>query len=238
MLALRYPYLRDHQMNTGTVDFRPSGSGGVPALPNGDGHAPSYGTNGIGFARAGAEPGQVNEVLCFFSYSGGANPPVVSDRRHPDVLRVVVRDEQTEFTGPTDQAALDDFKSAVAAYRQDCGQAIAVMQGSGLRHSDLQPKSGYSNLSIAPDTFDIFDPQNNPVGCAFIARTSPTTTSQHWVMFGSQEFGQVKCVRRSSNGFSSLHAFLDAMQSLRNNAGVAFPHAVESVTHHLDVPWL
>lgn len=237
MLALRYPYLKDHQMNTGTVDFRPSGTGGVPALPNGDDEAPSYGTNGIGFAWAGQQQGHVDEVLCFFDYSGGANPAVVSDRRHPDLLRVAVRGAQTEFSGATDQAALNDFKSSVVAYRSTCGHAIAVMESNGLRYSDLQPKTNYTNLSQAPDTFDILDANDQPVGCSFIARTGSTTTSQHWVMFGSQAFDLVKCVRRSSTGFSSLHAFLDAMQDARDNAGVVFPHAVESVTHYLDVPW-
>jgi hypothetical protein len=237
VLALQYPYLKDHQMNTGTVDFRPSGTGGVPALPNGEEEAPDYGTNGIGFARAGAEEGQVNEMLCFFTYSGGASPAVVSDRRHPDVVRVVVRDSETEFTGANNQAALDSFQSAVSAYRQECGQAIAVMESHGTRYANLQSKSGYSNLSQAPDTFDILDASDDPVGCAFIARTGATTTTQHWVMFGSQAFDLVKCVRRSTGGFSSLHDFLDAMQDARDNAGVNFPHAVESVTHYLDIPW-
>ncbi|MEQ1565284.1 MAG: hypothetical protein ABMA64_06570 [Myxococcota bacterium] len=237
MLSLRYPYLRNHQMNTGSVDFRPPGSGGAPALPNAEQQAPSIDTNGIGFAAAGAAAGLVNEVLCFFSYSGGANPAVVSDRRHPGVFRVVARNAQTEFSGASSAEALADFKTAVLAYRQSCGTAIAVMVGDGTRHTDLQPKSAYSDVSQAPDTFDVLDGSQATVGCAFIARTSSTTTTQHWVMFGNQAFDQVKCVRRSSGGFSSLHAFLDAMQDARTSAFVAFPHAVDNVTHYLDLPW-
>ena len=237
MLTLRRPYLKTRQMNTGTVDFRPVNGTGLPALPNQSGQAPDYDTIGIGLALAGTQQNTVNEVLCLLEYSGGESPAVVSDRRLPDIWRVEARTDETSFDGASDEEVISNFQSAVVALRASHGSPIAVMLSAGVRHGDLQPKASFGNLSQAPGTFDLFDNSGEVAGCAFLVRTDVTTTAQHWVQFGNAPFDAVQCVRRASGGYTNLHAFLDAMQDLRDASPIAFAHAVEQVTHHLDVPW-
>jgi len=237
VLTLRHPYLKTRQMNSGTVDFLPSTGPGVPAILNQNGQAPTYETVGIGLALLGPQQNTVDEYLCFYQYSGGESPAVVSDRRAPEAWWVEARSEESSFDGASDAEVISNFQSAVVAVRAAHGSPIAVMQGAGVRHGDLQPKATFGDLSQAPDTFDLLDGSGEAVGCAFVARTDVTTTAQHWIQFGSDPFDGIQCVRRASGGYASLHAFLDAMQDLRDASPIAFAHAVEQVTHHLDVPW-
>ena len=237
MLCLRWPYLMCRQMNTGTFDFRPPSGSGYPAIPNQDDVAPSYDVVGIGFAREGATADTIHELIAFVTFSGGSSPAVLSDRRPPDGWQVTLRDESTEFSGVDDDEAEAFFKSAVSAFRSSHGEAIAVMESLGVRHDNIQPKSAFANLTQATGTFDILDADSEVVGCAFVARTGATTTSQHWVMFDNHPFNAVRCERRATGGYSNLHAFLDAMHAQRAAALLDYPHAVEVVTHYLDVPW-
>lgn len=237
MLTLRHPYLNPRQMNSGTVDFRPPTGSGLPALANTSGLAPSYGTLGIGLVMLGEEEDTVEETICLLEYSGGASPAVVSDRRYPDAWLVTVRPEEEWFEGDDDDEVRSSFQSAVAAFRDAHGEPVAVMQSLGTRHADLQPKSGFTNLSQAPDTFDLLDASGEVIGCAFVVRADATRTSQHWVLFTNDPFDGVHCVRRTSGGYANLHAFLDAMQDLRDESPVDFSHAVEDAVHHLDLPW-
>ena len=235
MLTTMRPYLLDRQMNTGTVDFRPPVGRGQPALANTAAQAPAYSTIGIGFARASGE-NSLNEVLCFFDYSGGPSPAVVSDRRAPDAFVVAVRETKHAFGGTDSVEAEAAFKRSISAFRSMHGYAIAVMESCGERHADLQSKTHYTNASCAPDTFDVLNIHGGSVGAGFIVRNGATTTSQHWVMFGALPFDRVRYERRVAGGYASLHTFLDAMQDARDLVGFAFPHAVESFTHYLDVP--
>ncbi|MCB9796289.1 MAG: hypothetical protein H6741_26645 [Alphaproteobacteria bacterium] len=237
MLTHLRPLLLTHEIATGSVDLRPApGGGGEDALENENGQAPTLDTVGIGFARAGSGGYDVEELLCFYAFSGGSSPTVASDRRPPDVFRVLMRGSTTEFGGADDDEAEANFKDAVSDFRDTYGQAIARMESKGMRHSDLQPKTGYTNLSTAPDTFDIYDSSDDKIGEAFMARYSASETRQHWVLFSNTAFDDLKVVRRSSGGYSSLHDFLDEMQDQRDTLGVAFFHAVEECAHYLDVP--
>ena len=217
------------QINTGTCDILPG-----PGL-GGDTFDPIATTTGapaldvIATAVAAPHPGSwdMRELLAWLPWNGAPNPPLVADiRPAPDFL-VQIRSAY-EFS------SLADFRAAVVSRRQALGEPIACMGSDSMRHSDLQT-SGFTNLTAGVETWDIYDSEDDLIGAAFIARSSNSTTQQHWVLFTNQDFDDVRCVRRTTSA-SSLDAFLSEMADARAASQNAFQHAVEECTHHNDVP--
>lgn len=236
MFALITPYnYAIPEIDKGSGDLE-SLSSGVDALPNAAGQAPSLETCGTIYAEdyAGSGSWDVAEYLAIFPPSGQSPPALTADQRHPGAFVLKMRSTTTAF------ASLADFQSAVADYRQTRGSAVPCVEALGRRYADLQSDwsaAGFPNANQGVETRDLYAGSGTtPIGCAFLARTSNTTTTQHWVLFDSRPFDNIRSEIRAQS-YANVAAFLSAMATLRSGSPVAFRHAVEQATHFGDVPW-
>lgn len=236
MFALRPSYqFAVPEIDKGTGDLE-SLSAGVSALPNAAGQAPSLQTCGLIFAEdyVGAGSWTVAEYMAVFPPSGQSPPPLAADLRHPNAFVLKMRSNTTAFE------SLSAFQTAVVAYRQQRGSAVPCVEALGRRYTDLQSDlgaAGFPNANQGCETRDLFaGAGTTPIGCAFLARTSATTTSQHWVLFDSRAFDNIRSELRAQS-YASTAAFLSAMAQQRASCPVAWRHAYEEATHFTDVPW-
>lgn len=241
MLTLNLPYYllpdRAPPMHSGTADFVPdSGGGEVPIVPSGISQnsqsALPQNTWGAGWASAPA-PGQAGtsqELIAFWGGLPGQFPPLAADQRVPAVVRVRDRDaNDAVFSSST------AFKSAVAAKQTALGHAVVCFDISGTRYADLN--TSFSDQTEGAETRDLLrESDNEKVGESFIYRISSTQTVQHWVLFNADRFDHIKVVKRTSNGYAGLSAFLSSLSG-QKPSNVSWPHAVETVTHYLSCPW-
>jgi len=219
------------EIDKGSGDLESLTSSGDPALLNAAGHAPTMTTLGAIYAEEYVGQGSwtIAEYMVVVPPTGQNPPPLASDQRHPADFRLRMRNPTDRFAG------LTDFQGAVIAFRAQHGAALPCMEALGRRYTDLQT-SGFTNASQGVETRDLYSSTGSTIGCAFLARTSATTTTQHWVLFDNRAFDDVKSVKRSQS-YASVQAFLSAMQALRDSSPVAFRHAYEEATHYFDVPW-
>ncbi|MCB9797036.1 MAG: hypothetical protein H6741_30495 [Alphaproteobacteria bacterium] len=234
MFALLIPYTYAiPEIDRGTADLVPS-VGGHPALPNANNAAPSLDTQAVIYAanHTTSSSWDLDEYMAVFPVAGVGAPLLAADQRHPPEFELFMRPQSEEF------ANLSDFKAAVETFAQTLGQPVAWVEARGRRLSDLQA-TGFPNAVNGPETRDLFDIHapvgTPPIGAAYLARTSATTTSQHWVLFdASVAFDEVRAIQRPQS-HTSTQAFLAEMQQRRNNSLTAFRHAYEEATHFPDV---
>ncbi len=242
MLLLNVPYYladdRAPQMHSGTADYvpDPNDDGEDPLTPSGISQSsrdllPDE-TWGVGWASA-PSPGQSGtsqELLAFWSGLPANFPPLAADLRVPGIIRV--RDRSPSDSLYTSASA---FKSAVAAHQTALGRDVVCFDATGTRYADLN--TNFSDQTTGAETRDIYrESDATKVGEAFLYRASATQTVQHWVLFNTERFDQVRVVKRTSGGYGSLQGFLSSLSSQKPN-GVSWPHAVETVTHYLSCPW-
>ncbi len=179
------------------------------------------------------DPGQSgtsSEIIAAWGGLPATFPPVAADLRVPGVVRY---HERTASDALFTTAA--SFKAAIAAKQTELGRAVACWEATGVRYDDLN--TSFSDASEGCETRDVLrESDGSKVGEAFLYRSSATQTVQHWVLRNDERFDQVRVVKRTSGGYASLSAFLTAQANARS-AGVRWPHAVETVTHHLSCPW-
>lgn len=241
MLLLNVNYYlapdRAPQMHSGTADLVPdSGSGEAPMAPSGISSESlallPEDTWGAAWASA-PNPGQAGssqELIAVWTGLPGSLPPLSADLRVPGILRV--RDRSPSDSVYTSASA---FKAAVAARQTALGTDVACWDATGTRYADLN--TNFSDQSEGAETRDVYrESDNTKVGEAFIYRASATQTVQHWVLFNTERFDQVRVVKRTSGGYSSLSSFLSSLAN-QKGSGVSWPHAVETVTHYLSCPW-
>ncbi|MCK6514549.1 hypothetical protein L6R46_05785 [Myxococcota bacterium] len=239
-LNLNYYTHPDHapQLHTGMADFLPDPNGGGedPLEPPGmdsvyRSSLPDV-TLGIGWATAPnpGDSGTSRELLAAWSGLPGTFPQDAADLRFPFPARARDRAvSQTLF------ASMGAFQDAVADLQTALNRDIPCWDATGVRHADLN--TNYTNGSDGCETRDIFrESDNSLVGEAFIFRKSSTQTEQHWVIFNTERFDDVRVVRRNTGGYTSLSAFFTELAGRKPN-GVSWPHAVETVTHYLSCPW-
>lgn len=239
MLVLNFLYRNAvPEIDHGTGDLSVvDGASGYPALKNQAGNAPSYDTLGTIYAEVYSGSGNWNvaEYMVLFPVEGQSPPALVADVRHTTPSTLRMRNAWGRFE------SLSAFQSAVTTFRQQLGEAMVCLEALGRRYTDLQSDlsaAGFPNVTQGVETYDLYAAgTSNIVGCAFIGRTASNATSQHWVLYSSQAFDNIKIIKRTSNGYASTQAFLTAMAALRANTSVAFRHAFEQATHYADVPW-
>ena len=242
MLTLNLNYYieedRCPQIHTGTADFLPDPNGGGEdplEPPNMD---PTHRsalpdvTIGIGWASAPnpGDSGTSRELLAAWGGLPENFPNDASDLRFPSPARA--RDRAVTQTLFASMAA---FQDAVADLQTALDRDIPCWDATGVRHADLN--TDYPNGSTGCETRQIRrESDNSLVGEAFIFRKSSTQTEQHWVIFNTERFDDVRIHRLTSGGYTSLSAFFTALSANKPN-GVSWPHAVETVTHYLSCPW-
>lgn len=241
MLTLNLPYYLSRDwappMHSGTADFLPdSGQGEGALLPSGisqqSQQALPTNTWGAGWASA-PNPGQAGssqEILAIWSGLPASFPPLSADQRVPSPVRLLERDAADAlFTSAS------SFKSAVAARQVALGRDVVCYDISGTRYADLN--TNFANQTEGKETRDLYRLSDGvKVGEAFLYRINETQTVQHWVLFNAERLTGVRIVKRSSGEYASLSAFLSSLSS-QKPSNVNWPHAVETVTHHLSCPW-
>lgn len=237
MFALSHLYnFAIPEIDKGSGDLESLISWGVSALPNAANQAPNLQTVGVIYAEdyAGSGGWTVAEYMAVFPPTGANPPPLAADQRHPGAFKLHMRSSTTAFE------SLSAFQAAVATYRTQRGSAVPCVEALGKRFSDLQSDltaNGFPDANQGCETRDLFAGSGTtPIGAAFLARTSATATTQHWVLFDNRPFDNIRCELRATS-YSSVSAFLSAMAELREDSPVAFRHAYESATHYTDVPW-
>lgn len=243
MLTLSQPFFpRAPQIYHGTVDFRPTNpdpqavfstiTHDLEALTTQQ--IPISGFWGVAFARVVEEEPvpTVRELVAFYPWPNMPTPQNPADLRLPPDLHALARGYAT----PADFPSETSFKAEASAARDALGVPMPCWESVGQRHPDLV--TGFTNLSEGVETRDLRLLSNNQIiGRAFIARLNNTQTRQHWVLFdATQPFDQLR-VCPGETSYPTLTAFLDAMSQERATRGVPFGHAVETVTHFLDMPW-
>lgn len=237
MLSLLTKWLHQApQIWTGTVDFLPGptlGGSTWSLLTNQDNEAPEGYAVGIGYAEPyeGQGSWDIAEYLAYYPFAGVPEVSLAGDLRPPPDFVVKMR-QSAEYD------TFGDFKDKLTAFRSTLGSDIAYVESLGKRFSDLVT-SGFPNDSAGAQSWDIFDeeadPEDPPVGCAFIARSASDRTRQHWVLFSSQAFDNVRVTVRSTP-HASTSAFLSDMAAKRSESSVAFNHAYEETKHFFDLP--
>lgn len=237
MLSLLTKWLHQApQIWNGTVDFVPGptlGGEDWPRLANENNQSPSGVGVGIGLAEPYEGEGEwdIAEYLAYYPYNGVPQVSLAGDLRPPPDFVVKMR-QSAEY------GTLQDFKDKLAEFREELELDIAYVESLGRRFSDLQT-SGFGNDTDNRQTFDIYDaegdPEDPPVGCAFIGRSASDRTRQHWVLFTSQAFDNVR-VKLRATPHASTSAFLSDMADKRAESPVAFNHAYEEVKHFFDLP--